>query len=167
MVFWPRARAAIAALAAALGAGALVTACSTVDLGDPPADVNACRPSESEFANGGIWENFLGKDYGGRHCYDASCHDSGSGRPLSLTVPMVFSSPMAPIKTPLPPDWQADYRSVTENLQCTDVDSSLLLLMPSGARVHGGGKLIAPSGPEVTLIEMWVSPKMGTGGMGP
>jgi hypothetical protein len=158
-----RALAAAAAATAALGAGALFTACSSVDLGDPPADVNACHPSESEFANGGVWENFLGKDYGGRHCYDASCHDPGSARSLSLTIPMVMKTATADVPIPLPPDWQADYRSVTENLQCTDVGSSPLLLMPTGAQVHGPGKLIEPTGPEVTLIEMWVAGKLGMG----
>jgi hypothetical protein len=145
---------------AALGGGAALGACSSVDLGDPPADVNACRPSESAFANGGVWENFIGKDYGGKHCYDASCHDSGSARPLMLTIPMMLKSATADVPIPLPPDWEADYRSVTENLECTQVDSSPLLLMPSGARVHGGGKLIAPGGPEMTMVEMWVAGKL-------
>src|SRR5207253_5779326 len=50
----------------------LVCACDTVDLGPALADVNACRPSQSFFTEQ-IWPNFLAKDYGGKHCYDARC----------------------------------------------------------------------------------------------
>ena len=47
-------------------AGVVAAGCSTVNLGDPPADVNACRPSQDFFANGGMWDMFLDKDYGGK-----------------------------------------------------------------------------------------------------
>ena len=35
--------------------------CETVDLGHPPADINACRPSQQCFVDE-IWPNFLAKD---------------------------------------------------------------------------------------------------------
>ena len=35
--------------------------CETVDLGKPPADINACRPSQ-EFFIDEIWPNFLAKE---------------------------------------------------------------------------------------------------------
>jgi hypothetical protein len=140
------------ALLAAL-AGTLAAGCSTVDLGDPPADVNACRPSQDFFANGGLWDMFLDKDYGGKHCKDSACHGEGAGRPLSLKAPMT----MSPVPLPLPADWMANYISVTEQMQCSNVHSSPLLANPAGIVTHGGGMLIMPDGPEATLIEMWVT----------
>jgi len=139
-------------LSAAL-AGVLAVGCSTVDLGDPPADVNACRPSQDFFANGGVWDMFLNKDYSGKHCSDAACHGAGAGRPLSLTVPMT----MSPVPLPLPADWMANYISATEQMQCSNVHSSPLLTNPAGLVTHGGGKLIDPISPEATLLEMWVT----------
>jgi hypothetical protein len=134
-------------------AGTLAAGCSTVDLGDPPADVNACRPSQDFFANGGLWDMFLDKDYGGKHCKDPACHGEGAGRPLSLKDPKA----MSPVPLPLPADWMANYISVTEQMQCSNVHSSPLLTNPAGIVTHGGGKLIQPDGPEATLIEMWVT----------
>jgi hypothetical protein len=138
-------------LAAAAGAGAgALGGCTSVDLGEPPADVNACRPSQDFFVNE-IWPNFLDKDYGGKKCADSSCHAVSAGRPLSLLMPAT------PATLPLTLDWAANYRSVTENMQCSNVRSSALLVNPSGQVTHGGGKLIEPNGPEATLIEMWVT----------
>ena len=134
-------------------AGALAAGCSTVDLGDPPADVNACRPSQDFFANGGLWDMFLNKDYSGKHCMDSSCHAEGAGRPLSLKIPEAVS----PVPLPLPANWMANYISATEQMQCSNVHSSPLLANPAGIVTHGGGKLIEPDGPEATLIEMWVT----------
>jgi hypothetical protein len=129
--------------------------CSSVDLGDPPADVNACRPSQDFFANGGIWDDFLNKDYGGRKCGDSACHGEGAGRPLALKMPEAFPAMMVPV--PLTMNWAANYRSVTENMNCANVRSSPLLTNPAGLVTHGGGKLIEPNGDEATLIEMWVT----------
>ena len=137
----------------AMLAGALAAGCSTVDLGDPPADVNACRPSQDFFANGGLWDMFLDKDYGGKHCKDAACHGDGAGRPLSLKIP----EPGTPVPLPLPANWMANYISATEQMQCSNVHSGPLLANPAGIVTHGGGKLIEPDGPEATLIEMWVT----------
>jgi hypothetical protein len=141
------------ALRRLLLASALAAGCSTVDLGDPPADVNACRPSQDFFANGGIWDMFLNQDYSGRKCSDSSCHADGAGRPLSLKVP----EPGTPVPLPLPANWMANYISATEQMQCSNVTSSPLLANPSGIVTHGGGKLIDPKGPEATLIIMWVT----------
>ncbi len=127
-----------------------LAACGTVDLGPTPADVNACRPSQAFFASQ-IWPNFLAKDYGGKRCADARCHDSGSARLLVLTVPTSAPS------IPLPPDWAAVYRSVTEQLLCTNVDASPLLARPDGRQTHGGGKLIEQTGVEAMLVKMWIA----------
>jgi hypothetical protein len=130
----------------------LSAACNTVDVGPPLADVNACRPSPSFFVQQ-IWPNFLTKDFGGKHCSDRTCHDAGSGRQLVLTAPT--SAGMVP----LPPDWAVLYKSVTEQLRCSNVSSSPLLARPDGRQTHGGGKLIEPDGAEATLVKMWVEAK--------
>ena len=129
----------------------LLAACNTVDVGPPLADVNACRPSPAFFVEQ-IWPNFLSKEYeGGKHCSDRSCHDAGSGRQLVLTPPQSAGT------IPLPPDWAVIYRSTTEQLLCTNIESSPLLARPDGRQTHGGMKLIEPNGPEATLVKMWVN----------
>lgn len=128
----------------------LAAACDTVDVGPPLADVNACRPSPTFFVQE-IWPNFLAKDYGGKRCSDRACHDAGSGRQLVLTPPTSAGT------VPLPPDWAVLYKSVTEQLLCTNVASSPLLTRPDGRQTHGGGRMIDQNGPEATLVKMWVS----------
>ena len=128
------------------GLGAL--ACETVDVGSPPADINACRPDQQFFYDR-VWPEFLGREVSGKRCNDSGCHDSGSPRQLRIPAPM--SAPMLP----LPADWAAAYKSVTEQMFCTNATSSPLVARPSRAD-HGGGKLIEPDGPEVMLIRTWV-----------
>jgi hypothetical protein len=126
-------------------------ACDTVDLGAPPADVNACRPSQQFFLDH-VWPEYLSKAYGTTHCYDTRCHDgSGSGGSLVLTPPTSAGV------VPLPPDWEKIYVSAAENTQCTNVRSSKLITRPDGETTHGGGKLIDPDGPEALIVEMWVT----------
>ena len=59
------------------------------------------RPSQTFFVEQ-VWPNFLSKDYGGKHCSDASCHDAGSGRQLVLTPPTSATAPrkMLPWRKP-------------------------------------------------------------------
>jgi hypothetical protein len=142
-------RDAIALVLVTAVGGTLAMACDTVDLGSPPADVNACRPSPRFFYER-VWPEFLSRDYGGKHCGDARCHDVGSPRQLRLTMPT--SEPVLP----LPPDWAAIYRSVTEQLSCTNPSGSNLLNRP-GRADHGGGMLITPGGEETALVQMWVA----------
>jgi hypothetical protein len=143
-----RARLGVAALAA--GAAVPAVTCGTVDVGDPPADVNACRPSPRFFYER-IWPEFLNKSYGGKRCADASCHDAGSPRQLVLPAPT--SAPALP----LPPDWERIYRAATEQLSCTNPTASALLTRPDGRAAHFGGKLIEPEGAEATLVKMWIA----------
>jgi len=128
----------------------IAVACETVDLGKPPSDINACRPSQQFFIDE-IWPNFLAKDYGGQHCYDATCHGGLAPNALDLIVPTAAAT------IPLAGDWANNYRTATEQMNCSNVAASKLLEYPSGIRVHGGGKLIEPDGPEATLIKMWIS----------
>jgi hypothetical protein len=128
----------------------LAASCDTVDLGPTPPEVNACRPSPAFFVSQ-VWPNFLNKDYGGKRCSDSGCHNSSSGRQLVLTPPT------SPGTVPLPADWAMIYRSVSEQMSCTNVSSSPLLVRTDGRQTHGGNKLIEPDGPEATLVKMWVT----------
>jgi len=137
--------AALLALAAALLAGG----CDTVDLGTPPADVNACMPGQMWFVDQ-IWPNFLGKDYNGKHCYDSDCHGN-SNTPLTLV------NPIEPATFPLPADWSRNYIAASQEMNCSDVLDSRLLLLPEYVQVHGGNQLIMKGGPEEMLVEQWVT----------
>src|SRR4051794_40419353 len=95
--------------ASKVGLGAVAVAgaapsCGVVDLGPPPADLNACLPSEKFFAQR-IWPEFLSKDYGGRHCYDGGCHGAGSPQL------MVLAPPAGAPTFPLQPDWMMVYQA--------------------------------------------------------
>lgn len=127
----------------------MLASCEIVDLGAPPAEINACRPSALFFMNE-VWPNYLAKPLGGKRCSDGGCHAGSSARQL------VMPPPASAVMVPMPPDWATVYRSVTEQIQCTNVGSSPLLTRPNGRQVHGGGKLIEPDGEEERLVRKWV-----------
>jgi hypothetical protein len=134
--------------------GALVAAdvaCETVDLGPPPADVNACRPSQQFFVDQ-IWPNVLSKDYNGMHCTDATCHGGASNNSLRLLIP-INPTPAVPLTM----EWYDNYISATQQMKCTNVAASLLLEKPTTIQPHLGNKLFEPEGPEAGLIKMWIS----------
>ena len=128
----------------------MAVACDKVDLGQPPSDINACRPSQQFFVDE-IWPNFLAKDYGGVHCYDSTCHGGLAPNALDLIVPTAAAT------IPFTGDWANNYRTATEQMNCSNVAASKLLEYPAGLKVHGGGKLIEPDGPEALLIKTWIS----------
>jgi hypothetical protein len=145
------AAAALAALAAMGGLGA----CQTVYLGDPPADVNACRPGQQFFVDQ-IYPNVLAKDYGGKTCGDASCHAPGNQHQLLLVAPPAGSTPAVVGGAITPMQLADDYTSAANQMNCANVSASSLLAKPSGLQTHGGGMLFSPTGMEAQLIEMWV-----------
>jgi len=145
---FPAGRTLLVAAALLWGAG---LGCQTVDLGAPPADVNLCEPSQQFFIDS-IWPMFLGNTYNGKHCYDSGCHGSGSTTAMTLTNPLE-TAPMLP----LPADWEANYTQATHRMNCSDPAASDLLTYPENRVPHGGGMLIMPTGPEATLISMWVT----------
>jgi hypothetical protein len=161
------------------GAPALIAlACQTVDLGQPPSDINACRPSQSYYVFGpgaadagasdgggnmGIWTDVLTKAYdaGGttRHCSDQACHGSGSTNSLKLAMPSclpAMANMGCTIPLPLTMEWADNYRATAEQMNCANVMSSKLIAMPGGIQPHGGGKLFDPAGPEASIIIGWV-----------
>jgi hypothetical protein len=137
--------------------------CYTVNLGDPPADINACRPSQTYFVygtasdggtNNGIWQDVLDKDYGGKRCHDSACHGAASTNSLKLTVPTCVPPACSP-PIPLTMEWAANYRATAEQMNCANVSASRLLMLPSGIQSHGGNKLFEPDGPEADVIIGW------------
>jgi hypothetical protein len=149
-----RARRLVVALGAVLSLGA---ACSTVDLGTPPADVNLCMPSQAWYVQQ-IWPNVINKDYGGKKCTDATCHDAiGKGKLAQIPNPQPMLDPTMPPPIPLPDDWAKNYKSASVEMNCADVKSSRLILFPTAMTSHGGGKFFDINSPEATLIEMWVT----------
>jgi hypothetical protein len=150
-----RAAALLLALAAA---SALGGACETVDLGAPPADVNACRPSQSFFVTD-VWPNVLDKPHGGKKCSDATCHDTvtaAGGFGLIANPQPMLDPTMAP-PLPLPDAWAQNYTSTAFQMSCTDVMASRLIVFPTGTTMHGGGALFSTTSPEVTTIKTWVT----------
>jgi hypothetical protein len=127
---------------------AALAGCDTVDLGTPPADVNVCMPGQMWFVDQ-IWPNFLGQEYNGKHCYDSDCH-GGAASGMKLV------NPIEPGTFPLPADWAANYRQAANEMNCSDVLDSKLLLLPENVQVHGGGQLILKGGMEETLVEQWI-----------
>lgn len=126
--------------------------CDTVELGTPPADVNACRPDETFFYER-VWPEFLAREFAGRRCSDSGCHDAASGRRPSLPAPT--SQP----GLPLPPDWALVYKSAADQVICTSPSASPLVTRPSSATHAGsllGTPLIEPDGPEAALVRAWV-----------
>lgn len=143
-------------LGSALG---VLAGCETVDLGPPPNDINVCRPSQSYFVTE-IWPNVLNKDYGGKRCADAKCHDPGSARPLTLIANPQPSNALdanGMLIVPFPEDWEKNYRSAANQMNCANASASDLILLPTNQRTHGGGQLFSPTAPEVTSLTMWVS----------
>jgi hypothetical protein len=146
----------VVALAAALGVAGGLQACQTVDLGPPPADVNACRPSEQFFVDE-IWPNVIAKDYGGKHCYDATCHDPGTGRrPSFIPNPQPPLPPGQPA-LPLPDDWAMNYKKAADEMNCSSVGNSALIEYGEGGMGHPGGALFKNTDPEETKLRMWVT----------
>jgi len=134
----------------------MAVACDKVSLGEPPSDINACRPSQQFFGTE-INFNVLQKDYGGVHCYDSTCHGPLAPNALDLVLIDPLDPYLNPPAIPLTGPWANNYRTATEQMNCANVAASKLLEYPAGLKVHGGGKLFEPDGPEATLIKMWIS----------
>ena len=146
--------------AALLVAAVAAAGCSTIDNGDPPADVNACRPSQQYFVDQ-ICPNYLAMDFGGKTCMDGSCHGAQSTIGVRLKITLTSCTQDAPPTVPFVAGspWFASYISTTAVMNCTDVTGASLYTKPSGqAGTHGGGKLFEPGGPEFTLLQQWVMP---------
>jgi hypothetical protein len=131
--------------------------CSTIENGDPPADVNACRPSQQFFYER-ICPEYLAASYGGKTCMDASCHGSMTNSALKITLASCTED--APPAVPFVggSNWLSSYLSTARVMSCTDVNGAALYTNPSGlVNGHPGGKLFEPGGPEFDLLQAWVT----------
>jgi hypothetical protein len=151
--------AALAALAltALLGAAG----CQTVDLGAPPSDVNVCEPGQEYFVST-VWPMYLSLSFGGKHCFDTGCHSPGNLPILTLTdISTEVAGLSMPYPNPLPPDIVADYEQASQEMNCSDVADSKLLIFPENIQTHGGGQLIDPNSQQaadiLTILMTWVS----------
>jgi hypothetical protein len=155
-----RAAGRVLVVALACAAGALAgafSACQIVDIGAPPADVNACRPSQQFFVDE-IWPNVIAKDYGGKHCADAACHNPSSGRrPSFIPNPQPALTPGVALTGPLPDDWAQNYRQAADEMSCSTVSASNLILYGEGQKGHPGGMLFTSTDPEDGKLRMWVA----------
>ena len=157
--------------AVAGGVALIAVACQTVDLGEPPSDINACRPSQSYFVYGpnadagvsdggtnqGIWTDILSHDFGGKHCIDQACHGSASTNSLKLTMPGCLPNTGCSIPIPLTMEWADNYRAATEQMNCSSVMSSKLLAEPTGILPgHAGGILFSTTSSQADVIIGWV-----------
>lgn len=163
-------RASVIWLAAAAAPALVGAGCETVNLGNPPADINACRPSQDYYVgnptatdggqNGGIWSNVLDHDYGGgKKCTNTACHGAGSTNSLKLMTPTgcIPPAPGCVVPIPLTQEWAANYRATAEQMNCSNVTASRLLASPGGLVPHGGQMLFdATTSPEAQLIIGWV-----------
>ena len=142
----------------AAGAIALCAAgCSSVDLGTPPADVNACRPGQQFFVDE-IWPNVIDKSYNGKKCSDSGCHGPATTTRLRFVpVPPPQAPPLPPVPVPLVGEWAANYIFASESMQCTNAMGSGLYLKPTNQVVHSGGKLFERDSLEAAAILMWVT----------
>jgi len=139
----------------ALGAAA-AGGCSTIDNGDPPADVNACRPSQ-EFFYERICPEYLAASFGGKTCMDASCHGSMSSSALKITLASCTEDAPPAVPFVSGSNWLSSYLSTARVMSCTDVSGAALYTNPSGQAMHPGGKLFEPGGPELDLLQAWVT----------
>lgn len=141
-----------------LGLCALAEAggCSTIDNGEPPADVNACRPSQQFFYER-ICPEYLAASYGGKTCMDASCHGSMSNSALKITLASCTEDAPPAIPFVGGSNWLSSYQSAARVMSCTDVNGAAFYTNPSGQAMHPGGKLFEPGGPEFDLLQAWVT----------
>lgn len=152
----------VAVVGAGLVAGGLIGACQTVDLGSPPADIDACHPSEIFFVQR-VWPDVLSASYGGKHCADSQCHGVGNQTPLTFIAtpqpPMqaaTMAMPSPAVTLPLPDDWAANYLAASQEMNCDDPTASKLITTPTSP-THGGGVLFATTAMEVVELTAWVT----------
>lgn len=130
--------------------------CGTIDNGEPPADVNACRPSQQFFYER-ICPEYLAASYAGKTCMDASCHGSMSSSALKITLGSCAEDAPPAIPFVGGSNWLSSYQSTARVMSCTDVNGAALYTNPSGQAMHPGGKLFEPGGPEFELLQEWVT----------
>ena len=65
--------------------------------------------------------------------------------------------PTMPVPLPLPDDWAKNYRSATEQMSCSDVTASNLIVYPTATTRTAAASSSTSTAPRRTTIEMWVT----------
>jgi hypothetical protein len=144
------------ALAAALGAPAILGGCPIIDVGDTPVAPPDCQPSLADFKKpGGIWDVAIDPPDQSKSCVaQVACHNQATGRSaLKLIV--------KPRSAMLDNEWSFNYDSVTRFLNCsTPADSQFITKPEAGTDPHLGGDIWTCDSqscePERT-IEAWIA----------
>ena len=121
---------------------AAAAGCTTVDLGEQPADINRCRPSRDYF-EATLWPEYIVNDEPAKTCVPAgACHAQGGvgGVVRFLTDP---------------PDLDHNYDVATgARLICGAPEASDLVTRPLGIN-HGGGTLFDRADEEYAIFLAW------------
>ncbi len=142
-----------------LGAG-----CEIVDPGPEVGVAGRCAVSAQYFVER-IVPEYLDK-HDCRNAGDGGCHDSNNGSSIFLL------RTTADVLTPLPTDplgawpepWQLNFEATTAQIiNCDGAELTPLWSEPAGGDTlkHGGGDFFDVNGPELELIEEWLSSGAG------
>lgn len=121
--------------------------CPTVDLGDTPADIGMCNPTQgAQYFEQQVWPNFVVRNNISSSCIRAGggCHDQTGGNALSFQT--------API------DFKANYKAAQVYLNCGTPMMSELLTKPLQGidDPHGGGNVFVDTNdPGVQVFLGW------------
>ena len=125
---------------------------------DPGPDVQApagCNAPPAFFVTD-VWPKYF-QAYG---CGKSDCHDSATGHGffrLQDVSGVAAPDPMAPVST-WPPQWQANFMAVEQNLSCSSPTGSDVLAIPSGrATPHPPGDVVTDHAGADALFTMWLT----------
>jgi len=114
--------------------------CPTVDLGDTPADIGSCRPDRQYFETT-IWPMYIDNPDPAKSCISMSgCHNDSMNARSGMHL-----------KTTMPIDFTANYRTVSRHLNCSDPGASDLVTYPTQLLPHPV-LLFGINDPEVTQV---------------
>jgi hypothetical protein len=133
------AAAGLRCLGLALLAGAGLTGCPTVDLGDTPTEIGLCNPPGGlAYFQDQIWPKYVNNPK--NSCAQASCHIAG-GNGLDF---------------PAQVDYPASYKRSQIYLNCGTPSASLFLTKPlAGIDAHSGGDIFSDGDPAVQIFLDW------------
>jgi hypothetical protein len=121
--------------------------CPTVDLGDTPADIGLCNPTEGEsYFEMQVWPMYIDRGGGTSSCIrtGGGCHDQNGGNALSFATQ--------------PIDFKANFRAAQVYLNCGTPEMSELLTKPLQGidDPHGGGNIFTTvNDPAVQIFLAW------------
>lgn len=135
-------------------AGAALWGC-TIDPGPdvgPPAGCNA----PPAFFVTDVWPKYFQK----YSCGQSDCHDAATGHGffrLQDVSAIAAPDPNSPVST-WPPQWQANFQAVQQNLTCSSPTGSAVVAVPSGRGTpHPPGDIVTDHAGADALFTMWLA----------